>query len=63
MSPAQPAAGAPPARRRCSTIQIEMNRGLYLDEAKVERADGFDKLKRSLESLMAVLRSAVQRAA
>jgi N-formylglutamate deformylase len=49
--------------RRCSTIQIEMNRALYLDEAKVERTDGFDQLKRSLESLMAALRSAVQHAA
>jgi N-formylglutamate deformylase len=51
-----------PAQNR-STIQIEMNRALYLDEAKVEPTDGFARLKRSLESLMAALSSAVRHAA
>jgi N-formylglutamate deformylase len=47
--------------RGCSTIQIEINRALYLDEARVEPTDGFTKLKRSLESLMRELVSATQR--
>jgi len=45
--------------RGCSTIQIEINRALYLDEANVEPNAGFDKLKSSLESLMDALASAV----
>lgn len=43
-----------PSRCR-STIQIEVNRALYLDEPCVEPTPGFAKLKDSLESLMAVL--------
>jgi len=46
--------------RSCSTIQIEINRALYLDEATVEPNSGFGKLKSSLESLMDVLASAVR---
>jgi len=45
---------------RCSTIQIEMNRALYLDEPAVEPTAGFAKLKRSLESLMAALAAAAR---
>jgi len=45
--------------RGCSTIQIELNRALYLDEANVEPNAGFDKLKSSLASLMDALASAV----
>lgn len=43
-----------------STIQIEMNRALYLDESRVEPAAGFAELKTSLESLMAALASEVR---
>ncbi len=41
--------------RGCSTIQIEVNRALYLDETRVELATGFTELKRSIDSLMTVL--------
>lgn len=44
-----------------STIQIEVNRALYLDEPSVEPTPGFAKLKRSLESLMAVLAAEARR--
>jgi len=43
----------------CSTIQIEINRALYLDEANVTPNAGFARLKSSLESLMDALASAV----
>jgi len=46
--------------RGCSTIQIEINRALYLDEASVEPNAGFGKLRFSLESLMDALVSAVR---
>ena len=36
----------------CSTLQIEINRALYLDESRVECTDGFPTLRRSIESLM-----------
>jgi N-formylglutamate deformylase len=45
--------------RGCSTIQIEINRALYLDEAKVEPNAGLASLKSSLESLMDALAAAV----
>jgi N-formylglutamate deformylase len=41
--------------RNCSTIQIEINRALYLDESTVELTSGFAELERSLESLMRTL--------
>jgi len=41
--------------RNCSTIQIEINRALYLDESTVELTGGFGKLRESLESLMRAL--------
>jgi N-formylglutamate deformylase len=47
--------------RGCSTIQIEVNRALYLDEPRVEPTPGFAKLKQSLDSLMGALAAAVQR--
>jgi N-formylglutamate amidohydrolase len=47
--------------RGSSTIQIEVNRALYLDEPRVEPSAGFAKLKNSLESLMAVLATEVRR--
>jgi N-formylglutamate deformylase len=48
--------------RGCSTIQIEVNRALYLDEPHVEATAGFAKIKQSLDSLMGVLAAAVRRA-
>lgn len=35
----------------CHAIQIEINRGLYLDEAKFEKLRSFDKLHRDLSDL------------
>ena len=46
--------------RKCSTIQIEINRALYLDESTVELTSGFGKLKQSVESLMRVLVAATR---
>ena len=51
--------GAP--ARGYSTIQIELNRALYLDEVQVEPTPGFAKLKRAPESLMATLAAEVKR--
>ena len=48
--------------RGCSTIQIEVNRALYLDEPHVEATAGFAKIKQSLDSLMGALAAAVHRA-
>lgn len=39
----------------CSTIQIEINRALYLDEPSVQLTRGFARLKSSVESLMVAL--------
>ena len=47
--------------RGCSTIQIEINRALYLDEASVEPTPGYSKLKSSLESLMTALAAGARR--
>jgi N-formylglutamate amidohydrolase len=41
--------------RRVHALQIEMNRGLYLDEAKLEPTAGFDRLRDHLEHLTAAL--------
>jgi len=38
-------------------LQIEINRGLYLDEAKVERSRGFGALKRAIGDWMAAMAS------
>ena len=35
------------------TLQIEINRGLYMDEMRIERSDGFAALKRNLDGLIA----------
>ena len=51
--------GAP--ARGCSTLQIEVNRALYLDEPNVEPTAGFATLKASLESLMTALAAEVRR--
>lgn len=36
-------------------LQIEINRGLYLDEKRIARTDGFDRLRRNLQKLVAEL--------
>lgn len=36
-------------------LQVEINRGLYLDEAKVERARGFDALRRAIGGWIATM--------
>ncbi len=41
-----------PDRNR-HTLQIEINRGLYMDEQRIERSAGFAALKRSLDALIA----------
>jgi len=46
----QPAAGQ-------HALQIEINRGLYMDEARIARAAGFDKLRDALTALTAALAS------
>jgi len=40
------------------SIQVEINRGLYLDEARVEKAAGFDALRATLGRLTEVLAAA-----
>jgi N-formylglutamate amidohydrolase len=44
--------------RRTHALQIEINRGLYLDEARLTRTQGFDRLQRDLETLTANLAGA-----
>ncbi len=36
-------------------LQIEINRGLYMDEATIERATGFDELQKDLRAVMQAL--------
>ena len=36
-------------------LQIEINRRLYLDEKRIARTDGFDRLRRNLQKLVADL--------
>jgi N-formylglutamate deformylase len=43
-----------PAQGRHS-LQIEINRALYMDEARFERHDGFERLARDLGTLVAAL--------
>lgn len=44
--------------RRAHALQIEINRGLYLDEAKLARTAGFSRLQHDLERLTATLAGA-----
>jgi N-formylglutamate amidohydrolase len=37
------------------SLQIEVNRGLYMDEDKIEKTDGFDALKRDIDRLLAAV--------
>ena len=34
------------------SLQIEVNRGLYMDEEKIEKTDGFDALKRDIDRML-----------
>jgi N-formylglutamate amidohydrolase len=45
-------------QRRTHALQIEINRGLYLDEAKLTPTSGFARLKDDVEHLTAALTSA-----
>lgn len=51
--------GKPAARTHA--LQIEINRGLYLDEASLEPREGFARLKRDLERVFAALAEGVAR--
>ena len=51
--------GKPAARTHA--LQIEINRGLYLDEASLEPREGFGRLKRDLERVFAALAEGVAR--
>ena len=44
--------------RRAHALQIEINRGLYLDEASLEPTEGFGKLQADLEALTRTLAAA-----
>jgi N-formylglutamate amidohydrolase len=39
----------------CHTLQIEINRALYMNEYKIVRSDGFEKLKTDISRLIEVL--------
>jgi N-formylglutamate deformylase len=45
-------------RERVHAIQIELARGLYMDEARIERHAGFDKLRASLAAVVSGLAEA-----
>jgi N-formylglutamate amidohydrolase len=45
--------GLPAAGRH--SLQIEINRGLYMDEERIEKAAGFDRLKTDIERLIAAV--------
>jgi len=45
--------------RGVHSIQVEINRGLYLDEARVEKGPGFAPLRENLLRLTGVLARAV----
>jgi N-formylglutamate deformylase len=45
--------GRPQAGRH--SLQIEVNRGLYMDEDRIEKNDGFDRLKADMDHLIAAI--------
>jgi N-formylglutamate deformylase len=45
-------------RNQVQALQIEINRHLYMDEARVERGPGFAALKENLNHLIEVLAAA-----
>ena len=48
-----------PSRRR-SSLQIEVNRALYMDEQRVEKHQGFTALRRDMDRLLDVIRVYVE---
>jgi N-formylglutamate amidohydrolase len=42
------------------SLQIEVNRGLYMDEDRIEKAEGFDALKRNLDRMLAAVAAFTQ---
>src|SRR3954471_20747419 len=42
------------------SLQIEVNRGLYMDEEKIEKTDGFDALKQNIDRMMAAVADFVE---
>jgi N-formylglutamate deformylase len=46
--------------RRCNSIQIELNRALYMDEKTFTRHEGFDALKRDLDGFADALAAYVR---
>jgi N-formylglutamate deformylase len=45
------------------SLQIEVNRGLYMDEEKIEKAAGFQDLKRDIDRLLAAVAGFVEQQA
>jgi N-formylglutamate amidohydrolase len=45
--------GDPAAGRH--SLQIEINRGLYMDEARIEKSDAFPRLRRDIDCLIAAI--------
>ena len=45
--------GAPTAGRH--SLQIEINRGLYMDEARIEKSDAFPQLRRDIDRLIGTI--------
>jgi N-formylglutamate amidohydrolase len=45
--------GAPGQNRH--SLQIEVNRALYMDEERIEKSPGFDKLKQDIDNLIAAV--------
>ncbi len=37
------------------SLQIEVNRGLYMDEEKIEKTDGFGGLKHDIDRMLAAV--------
>jgi N-formylglutamate amidohydrolase len=42
------------------SLQIEVNRGLYMDEDKIEKTAGFDALKRDIDRMLAAIAGFVE---
>lgn len=45
--------GDPPAGRH--SLQIEINRGLYMDEARIEKSDTFPRLRQDIDHLIGII--------
>jgi N-formylglutamate amidohydrolase len=43
------------------SLQIEVNRGLYMDEERIEKTEDFDTLKRDIDRLLAAVAGFVER--